>query len=1077
MLDVEQGGKPPKRQTSPGSVGQGLAVCTDSSVTRPGSPAASLASPRSKFKTRATNTSHGLGWSAGVRLLETKVKLEFVDIEERADSGHSEIELSASQEGSERDLPLRRKRPHPLPSPSSVPAPDRVFLEAQEEDTLGLCVHREASKACSLGRPGLHPAASCGKHQASPGRSKPKGNSGLYSLKCVPGREPPGQPEKKVPKQKAHGQREEGEPAGKKSRAPVLSSGRSPSTPAPLHAASPDWPEVGQPGENEKAKHADLLIAHLAREVRRLKKWKKRHLLTAVGDKSPLGSLQKPPGLKKLVRTLKAETKGWACPGQPPGPPDPTVHKASSDLRRFFTIDCKNVCRVTCTLCHAIIRQGTFKGHFQTSGLVCHLVSKHGLEGERRPTAASPGEKEGGARGKKHKGPPARIAGLAPGGPLSPRHRAEASSPVDGGRQLAAGGPEQWSPAPPLSPPSCQDEPATCPLVVREGQGGVSAPSQPRTQAWTRSIAELLCSLALPLSFISSPPFKRFMAQVDPCYHVPPPAFFSGRALPLLREAIDEQVCREMRRAKGSCVHLTVSTAARDSEVDYVAVTAHWGAGQLDSQREASGGLRRQAVLWVRGLPEGSSPDERQQELREQVGLWLSRSSLQPGFLVSGGCLSLEPAVRVEGYTQLPCFAHRLDSLVGSFLRHHQSVQLILGTVRAICGHFQGSAEARQLLGQLQQQCGLPARQPFWELSEHWASACRLLEWLVEQQQPLQEYERKHQLGKAGAALSATFWSLTRSLVTLLQPFWVAVREASAARASLSQVLPQLRYLHIFLEQASRHFEEQGGGEAGAAIRLARGLALQLSADCQLEELFHHKELVLATLLDPRFKGKIESILPAGADIDHWKQVLVYKVKEIMVSDGPLPPSPSMHSPRPRGRGARGQGAEGRGQKGPGWGGGGPRALLLGQSRQSLLEQLESAGLLASERSGASLSTESHLASVMVKKYLRENETVGAQEDPLAYWERRQEVWPALARLATGYLSCPPTAAFSGSVCASLGSPALEEHSAPLPVGTVEHLLFLKSNLENFPDYPAPALIFPGGDPAEGVQNSEVDLV
>lgn len=37
----------------------------------------------------------------------------------------------------------------------------------------------------------------------------------------------------------------------------------------------------------------------------------------------------------------------------------------------------------------------------------------------------------------------------------------------------------------------------------------------------------------------------------------------------------------------------------------------------------------------------------------------------------------------------------------------------------------------------------------------------------------------------------------------------------------------------------------------GAAVPLAEGLALQLSTDHQLPELFHREELVLATLLDP----------------------------------------------------------------------------------------------------------------------------------------------------------------------------------------------------------------------------------
>ncbi|XP_060012393.1 putative protein ZBED10P [Lagenorhynchus albirostris] len=77
------------------------------------------------------------------------------------------------------------------------------------------------------------------------------------------------------------------------------------------------------------------------------------------------------------------------------------------------------------------------------------------------------------------------------------------------------------------------------------------------------------------------------------------------------------------------------------------------------------------------------------------------------------------------------------------------------------------------------------------------------------------------------------------------------VREASAAQAALSLVLPQLCYLHIFLAQVRGRFEERSTGEMGAAVRLAEGLALQLSTDHQLPELFHREEFVLATLLDP----------------------------------------------------------------------------------------------------------------------------------------------------------------------------------------------------------------------------------
>ncbi|KAM7121243.1 leucine-rich repeat-containing protein 61 isoform 1-T2 [Molossus nigricans] len=367
MLEVEKIKKPPKRHASSGSV---------SPMTTPQSPAATVTSPGSRFNTRATNTratntSCGLGWGAREDLPETEVKLEFVDIEEKASSGRRKVRPSGSQKEGERDLPLQRKRSRPLPSDSSIPSPDQVFLEEQEEGALGLRVCSRKRRACSLGRPGFHSAASRAKSQASPGQSKPKGGSELCGVISGLGQELCVQPEK-VSKQKARGRREVGQPAGKKARAPKRSSGPAPSTPGPVQAASLDRSEAGQPHGSAEASQADILIARLDREVRRLKKWKKRHLLPGVGEEKSLLSLQKPPCLKKLARTIE-ETEGWASQGRSPSPQDAIGQKPAPGVRRYFTIDCKNTCHVTCTLCHTGNRQGKIKGQAKTSDLVCPL--------------------------------------------------------------------------------------------------------------------------------------------------------------------------------------------------------------------------------------------------------------------------------------------------------------------------------------------------------------------------------------------------------------------------------------------------------------------------------------------------------------------------------------------------------------------------------------------------------------------------------------------------------------------------------------------------------------------------------
>lgn len=125
------------------------------------------------------------------------------------------------------------------------------------------------------------------------------------------------------------GRREEGELAGKKSRDPELSCSPVASDLLLLQAASLDRLEAGQPGEDEAARPADILIADLAGEARHLKTWKRRLL----------------PGEDRAGRG-----QGLGCRALP-GPPGHPGSETMPDVRRFFTINCRNVCRVTCTLC------------------------------------------------------------------------------------------------------------------------------------------------------------------------------------------------------------------------------------------------------------------------------------------------------------------------------------------------------------------------------------------------------------------------------------------------------------------------------------------------------------------------------------------------------------------------------------------------------------------------------------------------------------------------------------------------------------------------------------------------------
>ncbi|KAK2096860.1 hypothetical protein P7K49_025894 [Saguinus oedipus] len=459
MAEVEEIKKTPKRLPPSGSVGQEPFVCVDSPVTRPKSSAATLACPTPELSTKATGTSQGLEWATREGLPKTEAKLKLVDRKKIGSGRRRKIRPSGSQKELKRVLSLQRSSPCPLPSGTSILSPnlDQVFLEKQVESVLGPPVCSEKRKTRSMGRPRLHPPISHAERRSIPGPNKPSRDPVVCGLKPVCEQEPPVLPEKKVPRQKPRGWRKEGKQKGKKLRSLSLGSGQAPSLPALVHTLSGprqmpslDRLEGNRSSESERVKQVDILTACLAREAQHLQKWKKKHLLPGVREKSgPQPSLWKSPWLEKLARAVKAEPQGLSPAQRFPGSLHAAESQALQDMGQFFTTDCKNVGRAICILCHASVRQGKTKRRSQTLGLIRHLASKHGLEWARRATPASQGEGMRRAQEMPQKGSSMDPASLVLGGLPSPRHCPEGSD-----RESAPGRPAQLLLAPPPLPAS-----------------------------------------------------------------------------------------------------------------------------------------------------------------------------------------------------------------------------------------------------------------------------------------------------------------------------------------------------------------------------------------------------------------------------------------------------------------------------------------------------------------------------------------------------------------------------------------------------------------------------------------------
>ncbi|KAM8967209.1 zinc finger BED domain-containing protein 6-like [Pelodytes ibericus] len=779
-----------------------------------------------------------------------------------------------------------------------------------------------------------------------------------------------------------------------------------------------------------------------------------------------------------MANTQYSTTSTSNLPSYPLGQLGTKRRKSTSAVWQFFYIDHTNICRAICTLCQLSVSRGKQGGHFGTSALMRHLEGKHPVEWGRGKLN-KPNNSVIEVEEEEEEEPDEQVE------PFYPQQQQQAHfehlrSPcsldnLGASTSLAASAQPTALENDNETEKATREQNMDCTAAagtfskdkhMELNAKGKYSPNHPKAQAWNRNIAELMCGLVLPFSVINSKAFQTFMERADPMYSLPSRSFFSGKAVPRLYEAVCEKVASELKRSECTHVHMAAHVCRSELPVSYMSLTAHWTVFSDEAQPAIQ---RKFAALAVKCYHKDITQSNVQQEIVRQVNTWLSPNALSPGFFICSGDFNLLHVIKGANFSHISSFTHTINLLVMDFLQNNHYISSMLGVARKVCSHFIHSARAGRILGELQYQCNLPKQRLKLESAPYWTSTFFMLQRLLEQQRAVQEYFATYKLETVDILLTPSHWSLMVSLVYLLQPFEMATREVNANASSLSQVLPEVRYLHIFVQHVKAHFESKGDANG---VVLADSFALKLSTDCKVNEIFQREEYVLSTLLDPRFKGRIEAILPSGSDIDYWKQVLVKKVKDVMMStSGPLyvpshlyktqaaqnkndsDPDPELmiddkHYSMEEGAPANTL---------PPWGHIAAPPLI--QKEKSLIEHLESVGLMASKRTGALRSTESHSACVMVEKYLQDNKTIGAKEDPLGYWRKRKWLWPDLTKIAIMYLTCPPSSISAQRVIKSPRTFMDQQRSSDMTEGT-EQIAFLKANLGNFPHYVPPPLIF-----------------
>uniref|UniRef100_A0A8C4XW65 Zinc finger BED-type containing 6 n=1 Tax=Gopherus evgoodei TaxID=1825980 RepID=A0A8C4XW65_9SAUR len=694
----------------------------------------------------------------------------------------------------------------------------------------------------------------------------------------------------------------------------------------------------------------------------------------------------------------------------------PGTRTKTSAVWNFFYIDPQYTCRAVCNVCKKSVSRGRPGTHLGTSTLQRHLQA-NSLSDKLTASYSLTSQ------------------GLGVHGPtLSPK-------PVLGKRKVIS---------PNFGTPQDSQTFTT--------EKKIKYHEIPVAQRINRAITELIIEDMQPYSFFSTPAFQRFMKIVAPGYQLPSKTYFSTKAVPRLYNVVREKVFMALEKAECKKVHLTIDMWTHEPTTDYLTVMAHWVSFEmlLSSSHGASKtpSCRKQAALCVTGFAKDYAAASILQELNYQIGVWLSPSSLTPGFIVSDNTANVVHAVRDGDFTQVPCFMHCLSLVIQAFLHEHKSMRSMLVAAREICHHFNHSVKARQILQEFQHANHLPQHNLKQEVSTQWTSTFYMLRRLLEQQKAVHDYSMQHHVGRVDGVILTSFqWCLMAHVCDILEPFEEATQKVSMCTAGLSQVLPLVHRLLLTLQNMRKDFQIKG---ATVALGLVDDLSLRLETDSRLSTVLRSEHYILATLLDPCFKDNLEEFLPQGTDLISYKQILIEVVSEYMctsVEDCSLDATEvSGHS------------------------------SLLGTDPFALHLKKDYSGsdsFSGFSSSGAALIGKKRLlcpsAAAIVEEYFQdESSGITVKDDPLTYWQGKLRRWPALTRVAIQYLSCPPCSLHSECVF-SAPRHLVSEHCTSPGFDNIEQLMFLKMNLKTINyDYSTLALGFDTED--EITQSSEDEM-
>ncbi|XP_077970653.1 zinc finger BED domain-containing protein 4-like [Styela clava] len=531
-----------------------------------------------------------------------------------------------------------------------------------------------------------------------------------------------------------------------------------------------------------------------------------------------------------------------------------------------------------------------------------------------------------------------------------------------------------------------------------------------------RLIGEMIATDCQPFSIVEDVGFKRLMGHTKPRYNIPSRKYFSETVIPSIYKSVREKVQMIVQHSENISFTSDIWTSINNTP--FLSITAH----TIDEHFQDN-----VIVLRTIHFPDSHTSANITNIIYQVLHEFHIPSYKVHVFARDNGS-NMVRGIADTGYDALPCFLHTLQLVLKDSILEQDVIKELLEQCKRIVSHFSHSALANNKLTKLQKQHGLPQHKLLNSVPTRWNSIYLMLERMFEQKVAIANYV----LDTPNLpTIDANKWNLMGKLVKLLEIFHKVTVRLSARSSTISEIIPQVKYIMHLLDVAISGPRFHGLGGTLTSFKTSAKLRFQKYMDSY--------NCILATFLDPRHKDVLfgaerlieTSKFHRGTIRQRLLETLEKRKLDAAIHTGESETSCSSGT-----------------ESGSDNGNLPPREddfsdLDFEKCYDCLVMETEDHATNKKSSRSESLTLFSEIERYVSCRRIEKD------ENPIYWCKQNKSIFPCLSSLANKYLSCPPSSVESERLF-SIGGNIYTPHRNRLSPDTAEELMFSNHNLRYF---------------------------